>query len=52
MTVSVVARLSSLSPDVVHDLVFPLPRDIGIGEDHFDVLPARVGVQTDVDVIS
>ena len=30
MGVGVVVRLRSLSPDVVHDLVFPFSRDVGV----------------------
>ena len=32
-------------PDEVHDFVLPLPRNIGIREDHLDVLPTSIIVQ-------
>ena len=32
-------------PDEVHDFVLPLPRNIGIREDHLDILPASVIVK-------
>ena len=43
--------LTSLSPDVVHDFMLPLPRDIGIREDDFDILPPWVVVESLVYVV-
>lgn len=43
--------LTSLSPDVVHDFMLPLPRDIGIREDDFDILPPWVVVESIVYVV-
>ena len=36
MCVGVMVGLGSLSPDVVHDLVLPLTRDIGIRQDNLE----------------
>ena len=52
MCVRIVARLCPLSADVIHDLVFPFPGNVGVRQDHFDVLPARVAVQSDMDVVA
>ena len=36
--VRIVVRVGTLPPDVVHDLVFPLTRDISIRQDHLGVV--------------
>ena len=33
-------------PDEVHDFVLPLPGNIGIREDHLDIFPASIIVQS------
>ena len=43
--------LTSLSPDVVHDFMLPLPRDIGIRENDLDILPPWVVVESIVYVV-
>ena len=43
--VRIMIRLPPLSPDIVHDLVFSLPGDVGVRQDHLNVLPAWVVVQ-------
>lgn len=42
---------TSLLSDVVHDFVFAFPRNIGIGQNDLDVLPARVIVQSFVYIV-
>ena len=50
--VRVVVRLRALATDVVHDLVFALAGDVGVGENDLDALPARVIVQAVMDVVA
>ena len=33
-------------PDEIHDFVLPLPGNIGIREDHLDIFPASIIVQS------
>ena len=42
---------SPLPPDVVHDLVLTLARNVGVGQHDLQVLPSRVIVQTVVHVV-
>ena len=45
LRVGIVVRGSSLLSDEVHDFVLPFPRNIGIREDHLDILPTSIIVQ-------
>ena len=51
LRIGVMVRLSALATNVIHDFVFSLARHIGIRENHLDVFPAGVIVQTIVNVV-
>ncbi|RNA43712.1 hypothetical protein BpHYR1_045976 [Brachionus plicatilis] len=52
MGIGLVIGIGSLTPNEVHYFVFALARHIGIRQDHADVLPAGIVVESVVDVVS
>ena len=44
--VGVMVRLRALTTDIVHDLVFSLPWNVGVRQDDLDAFPSRVVVKS------
>lgn len=51
LCVGIVVWLSALLADVVHDFVFALSGNVGVGQDDLDVAPSRIVVQSVVNVV-